>query len=329
MKLSKILAAMLSVLLCLVSFSALTTNVNAATEPITSSVNLSNVKKNESGSGYYWDNRNDKLTLSGLNINTTDDYGMKLPSTATVELKGTNYITAAKIGLICTGTTVFTGDGSLIITAGETGLYNNSQDYRLYIRITSGSFTIAAGDNAVKSPNAGIYIVGGTLDLKTTQKDGFAINGRVVKLMGGSLTADSSISASYQLQLSSIGLTVASSRAALLCDHEIKIDTVTMRAGDSLSSLSDIDKYSGEACLVTESTAAFWGPSYIFGDAVPVFVDYILIVILLAAIAAVIIIPIARKNIRAKKIRATVDDYERAHTIERRADKKSKAKEKK
>lgn len=329
MKLSKIIALSLSVLLSFSAIFVLSANVSAEASPITSCVNLSNVKKNESGNGYYWDNRNDKLTLSGLNINTTDDCGLKIPENATVELKGTNYITASKIGLVCYGTTVFTGSGSLIITAGETGIYNNSQDYRLYTRITSGTFTITAGDCAVSSPNAGFYLVGGKLELKTTQKDGYAINGRVVKLMGGSITADNSINASYQLQISALSLTIASSRAALSCEGGIKMDTVSIRAGSSLSSLADKNEYSGENCLMTESTAAFWGPSYIFGDSVPVFVDYIVVALLLLAIVAAIAVPTARKKLKAKKVRETVDEYERAHTVERRSDKKSKTKNKK
>lgn len=203
------------------------------------------------------------------------------------------------------------------------------QDSKLYTRITSGTYTIRAGDCAVKSPNAGFYFVGGTLDLKTTQNDGFAINGRTVKLMGGTVTADNAIHASYLLQIKAVDLTAAADRAALSSDHLFQMDTVSIRAGDSLSSLTDIDEYSNQKCVILKSTAAFWGPSYIFGDSVPVFVDYILVALLILAITALIVIPIVRKKISDKKISEAVEEYEKEHTVERRSDKKTESKSKK
>ena len=51
----------------------------SAAETVTSTVNIATANKNMRGPGYDWANRTDVLTLDGLNIDTDDAYGLRLP----------------------------------------------------------------------------------------------------------------------------------------------------------------------------------------------------------------------------------------------------------
>jgi len=68
-----ILTAVMLFLLCIAAVPA------SANNPITTTVNIATANKNMRGDGYDWANRYDILTLNGLNIDTEDPYGLRLP----------------------------------------------------------------------------------------------------------------------------------------------------------------------------------------------------------------------------------------------------------
>ena len=106
----RILLAASAVLLTVVlAFFVLPGMTEAKT--ITETLNLVNVTQNERGDGYQWANRYDILTLDGLRLETENDFGLRLPKSCTVVLKGTNYIKAGKYALTCSGNVSFKGNG--------------------------------------------------------------------------------------------------------------------------------------------------------------------------------------------------------------------------
>ena len=81
-----------------------------------STINFIGINRNQSGSGYNWDNYHNVLTLDGLNIKTTDDYGLKIQDGSTVVLKGDNYIEAKKAAIYIEAKVVFKGPLFFIIS---------------------------------------------------------------------------------------------------------------------------------------------------------------------------------------------------------------------
>ena len=80
----------LTAVLLLVPFVSAAVYEAEAVVTITKSVNLTNPRMNMSGAGYAWMNLDKTLTLDGLYIDTSDEYGMRIPDGATVILKGNN-----------------------------------------------------------------------------------------------------------------------------------------------------------------------------------------------------------------------------------------------
>ena len=114
-KTAKPISAILLFLLCATVLFALLP-VSAAGK-IDSTVNIAAATKNQTGEGYYWHNPSSTLTLSGLNIETSDAYGLKLKANSTVILEGDNYISASKAALYCAGTVVIKGSGTLTLVS--------------------------------------------------------------------------------------------------------------------------------------------------------------------------------------------------------------------
>lgn len=285
----KIISIILSLMtvfsLCVI---ALPTTANAG-NVITSTVNIAIANKNERGDGYYWANRYDILTLSGINIDTEDAYGLRLPKNCTVELEGNNYIKASKYGISCSGTVVFKGSGSLTIEAGDIGIYLIAQDNTQKVRLIEGKYTITAGTYGVYSEEGDFSFVGDSMDINIGTPDGWAIMGRAVNLLGGKFKANAPVETTHQLLVSGLDVNIEANRSAFVSKN-LNIKDI------------DIDEYNGEASVNAKSTAKKGRSSIFFGDNVQGWVDYLILVVFALAVASGIFVPALRRKKKAKEL---------------------------
>ena len=280
----------------------------AAAAKITETVNLSRPQKNMSGSGYYWSNREDTLTLDGLYIDTADDYGLRIPDGATVILKGKNYVTASKAAVTCAGNVNFKGSGSLILTSESgMGFYFYSTDDSTVARFLEGTYSVRSALDAIHSEYTTVSIVGGKFDLSASSPDAFAVNGRTVRLYGGSITAANAVYASLTLDIQALALRVTSSKPALSAGKNLILKNVAVTAGASESAMQKAESYSGENCVSLKSTANKLGTSVLFGENVPMFVDILTVLVLVLLIAAGIAAPFLRARRKARKALAEAE----------------------
>lgn len=256
---------------------------------ITSTLNLVNVTQNESGDGYDWANRYDILTLNGLRLETESDFGLRLPKSCTVVLKGTNYIKAGKYALTCSGNVSFKGDGKLILDAGEAGIFIYTEIETEKIRVLEGNFEITAGKYGVYSKKADFSLVGGKMDITVDNPDGYAVYGRNLNLVGGKFTANNSVEATNELVVKGIHLNINSTKPALSAKIlNIKDISVT--------------DYNGENAIQAKSTEKRDRRSAIFGDDVPGYVDILLFAAAGVGIAALIVVPVLRRRKKTKAL---------------------------
>ncbi len=298
--LSKITAMALTFCMLFTFTSLLAVPASAAVK-ITESVNLSLPKRNISGHGYYWDNRQKTLTLDGLNIDTDGEYGMKVTGGATVILKGKNYIKATKAALAIAGTVTFKGNGSLTLVSDDMGIYCYSTDDSTTIRFMSGTYTVTAGGNAVYSTHSTLSFVDGKWDVATENPDAFALHGRTLKLYGGKMTLTGAVHATLDLDVQALALSVTAEKAALSSDKTLQIKDVAISAGADTGSLTDTAEYTGENCVSMKSTRKDTRTSIFFGENVPRIADYGALILFLALTAAGIGVPYIRARQKTKR----------------------------
>ncbi len=289
-KLYRIFILFLTALIISAGISAVAVHAGDVTR---TTVNIADAKKNVSGSGYEWDNINKILTLNGVNIDTEDPYGLRIPKNCTVILKGQNYIKASKYGISLLGTVVFKGNGSLTVDAGEIGLYLTSQDSTQKIRLLEGKYDITAGKYGVYSDYADFSFIGEEMNISVS--DGQAIDGRIVNLLGGSFKADSTVAASHALTLDSVNIDVTSETEAL-SSKSIYLKNISLA------------EYNGEASVSAKSTAKNYKSSIIFGESVPAFVDYSILVLLLIGVLSGIFGPALRKKKKAEELQRRLEE---------------------
>ncbi len=295
----------------------------SAGKVLSSGISILNAKYNLSGDGYTWNNPTDTLTLENLNLQTDDDFGLKLPDGATVILKGKNYIKASVAALYIGGNVIFRGKGSLTLVGGQYGILCNSTKNSHTLTITEGSYTITGGTNGVHSEFQKVAFSGGHLTVTGTS--GYAIHARDFQA-GNNVTvkANGSIHTTYNMHLQAANLTVSSQQPALIADHTIKLERMTLQAGELLSTLSSVNAYTNEKALVTVSTFDGSRRSLIFGDSLPFFVDVLLLLAILLVLAAVIALPILHKKKKAKAAIAARDIAEAEEIKQRKLKKNSK-----
>ncbi len=270
----------------------------SAAARITDGVSLLNPKKNERGSGYEWNNGSETLTLNGLNMVTDDEYGFKLPHGATLVLKGENYIKASKVALYLEGNVIVRGSGSLTLVGGEFGIQCNSTKTEHKLSITGGSFHVTGGIDGIRSEYQKVTLSGG--DLTVVGTTGYSINVRDLQTSNNvTVKAKGSFHTSYNMLLQASNLTIESNEPALITGKYMKLESMTKKAGNSLSSLSDVNDYVDENVLVTRSTFDDGKKSLLFGDKVPFFVDVLTLLGVVLLLAAVIVLPILRKRSKA------------------------------
>ncbi len=268
---------------------------------ITETVNIAQANKNMEGHGYSWQNRYDILTLDGVYIDTTADYGLRLPKNCTVILKGDNYIKASRYAMSAAGTVTFKGSGSLTLEAGEIGFYIYAEDGTQKVRLLDGSYEIHAGDYGVFSNAADFSFVNGTMQVSTDNEDGAAVSGRIVNLLGGSFTANNAVTASHILNVEGVNLDITAQKPALSGKNLTIKDIALTSAGTA------IDEYADQMQLAGKSTAKRVRPSVIFGENVNGVVDYVCLVVAILGIAALVIVPVLRKKKKSAELLARLE----------------------
>ena len=301
----------LTAVLLLVPFASAAVYEADAVVTITKSINLTNPRMNMTGAGYAWMNLDKTLTLDGLYIDTSDEYGMRIPDGATVILKGNNYIRAASYAMGIPGNVTFKGNGTLTLVGGDSGLYFYSTDDTTIARIMGGNFKITAGGVGIRSEYTTLSVTKGTFDIDALAKDGVAILGRTLKLHGGKFTAQGPITASQNLEIRAANLSVAADRAALSATRKLTLKDVSLSVGDTADDLRKADSYNGENCIRVKSAANLLGESVLFGETVPMFADILVIVALAALVAAGIGLPLLRAHRRSKRALAAAAEAEK------------------
>lgn len=268
---------------------------------VTGTVNLINVRRNVSGPGYNWDNINKVLTLSDLDLETDDDFGIKAPAGAAVVIEGDCRIVAARYGLSCSGSLTFKGDGKLTVEAGENGLFFHSSNSNHKAMFLGGNYDITGKSGpAIRSDKAEISLTAGSL--RASSPTGVAVSGETVNLVGGSAELVGSLKVTHLANISGVDLTITSDSAAIISDNLITVANERIAAGDSEGSLRDADEYEGEKCVRMTSTYKRVRTSIIFGKKVPGYVDYILLAGAALGVACAVGVPILVKKRKTKKL---------------------------
>lgn len=314
-------SAALAVICLLFTLTGILTPPVHAAAKITETVNATLFIRNTQGSGYYWDNKTDTLTLDDLYITTTNEYGLKVPAGATVILKGDSYIKASRAALALAGTATFKGNGSLTLVSDDMGIYCYSTDKTSVIRFLDGTYEITAGGDGITSTHSALSFVDGKW---TITADAHAMNGTDLKLYGGKISAKGAIHASVSLDVQAITLSVTADQSALSCDKALKITDVSVSAGANAGALTKTDEYAGENCVSLKSTRSGAGESIFFGENAPKAVDYIVLIVILGLIVAGIAVPYVRAHKKAKIALAAAAEAEAEAEAARIAAKKAR-----
>jgi len=274
----------------------------SAAKQINETVSLANARKNERGEGYFWDNINDTLTLNGLNIDTTDDYGLKLPDNATVVLVGNNKITASKVALLTTGTTIFKGSGTLTLTAGETGIMLADPSTLGKVSFLSGTYKISTPGDGISSDKVKLYISGGEFEINS---GGYAIKAPSVELNNTKLTAKGAVYSADPLVINNAAVEITANRDedALQTGKEFRLSNIKLVAGPDAASATEAEgaEYRGGAFVKTAATLKMRAYSIVFGGKVPAWVDYVAFGVAGLGVAATIAVPLLLKRRRYLK----------------------------
>lgn len=267
-----------------------------------STVNLANVIQNEKGNGYYWDNPARVLTLDGFSLETSEDFGLKLPENATVKLVGTNRIKASKYALSSAGSITFIGSGTLIIESEGIGIYSYSNNPSHKIRLNGGKLKVSGDECAILSENAELSVTSGTLEAVG------GIIGRTVSFTGGKVISNGKIHASHLLKINHASLEASVSEGnALVIDNLFETEYIKLMCGESSDELKECSSYEGGRYAVATPTSKGSRTSILFGDGVSIAVDYVLLALAVILFAAVIIIPILMKKRKTKKLYAELE----------------------
>ncbi len=273
--------------------------VSAKNAPITSTLNIAATNQNSKGNGYVWDNLNCILTLTDCEINTEDDYGLKLPANSVVELNGNNIIKASVTGIHCLSSVTFSGSGTLTVIAGNAGIICASTSVKDTVRFRSGKLSISSDNYGIYSENAILSFTGAEVSIHAA---GYSVYGNDLQFVSGTLDMTSSVNAKGKAEFSGANVTVTSDSAAVTAVRGISISGCNVSVGSSPEALSAAESYNGESCLKLVSTVKNVKTSKLFGENIPAFVDYIVVILLVLLIAAVIIVPIYIKARKTKRL---------------------------
>ncbi len=316
-----ILAVMLFLSLSVLPLSADTAQTAEVTEKtengvILETVNLTFIKKNKKGEGYYWDNINNTLTLTNLTIDTSDNFGLRLPEDCTLVLEGKNIIRASDCALSLEGNLTVRGKGSLTLYSDNYGIRAYSTDMNKKLTFKEGSININSAGDGIYSE----YVVvtqndKAKLDINTGE-GAYSVNARQVKLLGGSFTANSSIF-SRDIKVSNIKLSITSAASAFIINgasegnyEKLKLSNVKITSGESEGTLKEAETYNGEKCIFTvphkKYTKASLVLEWIIGKEISGtgYIDFVLIALGILIVGVFIATPYIKNKRDKQKIEA-------------------------
>ena len=304
------------ILVLLVTLSALPMTVGAANTTVKNQIDLPLTDSDDFGSGYEWDNLDCVLKLNGIRLDTTDEFGIKLPAGSTIELTGNNYVKASTYAIYALGALTFTGKGSLTLVSAENGItcFTTLSTDNLVFR--SGEISISGAKNGIYSENTPILFSGTKININASEN---AIFGKDIKFVSGDITLSERIYAKGSVTVSNTELSVSSKSSAIKAGKDIAFADVKILAGNSLSSVAAADSYNGENAIKTVGTKKVSKNGFLFGGKLPAFVDYIVIAVIALALVAVIIVPII---IKRKKTLALIKQSETARATSGKKSKK-------
>lgn len=298
--------------LCVVTVSMLLVGISAEGEGSPAYIDLAFVSKNASGEGYYWNNIEDTLTIDGLDVSTNLDYGLRLPEKCTVIVNGRNRIEAGKYGIGCFSDVTFKGDGELTIVAGDTAIYEYSENTNHKILIRGGTYNLKGGQYGLLSTSASVSLTDGSLTIEAGE---CAVSAPILNIVGGQITSDSPLYALHRLDVSGAALDIHADSAALRSDGSINADQVEMYVGEDGERA---DEYGGENVLKTVPALEDRRGSILFGKDVSGVYDWLTLAAALILLSAVIAVPIVRKRIRTKRLYERLEAEGAVSTAERR-----------
>lgn len=306
----------LSLIIALLTLSALFTfAIPVSAKSIhKSTVNLIGVNKNQSGSGYEWDNYENTLTLNGLNIKTSDDYGLKILDGATVVLKGNNYIEAKKAAVFLEAKVVFKGSGTLTLVS-ETGIFCSSADNTDSLSILGGTYKITSSGIGIVSDFHRVSFSNCKVTVKTSAET--AIKAQSVTTGANTvIKANGSIYGKDKILIESSSIVVNANASALISENPIVFSKVTVKAGDTPKNLSVIDlnnsSYDGQKSVKTISRYDGQKKSLFFGDDVPRYVDIIVMIVGVLCVVSAVVLPVLYKKKKVQEAIAKRDAEEKA-----------------
>ena len=262
---------------------------------IRETLDISRPKKDIVGGGYVWKNIDETLKLSGFELHTDSDYGIRIAKGATIELSGKNYISAKKAAVACQGSVTFTGSGSLTLVS-EDGIMSYSTESGTVITIRSGNI-------AIEAQSCGIPLSGGDVDITS---DGQSLLARTIALADCSLSADSPVHATDTLRITAAEVDVSvSSGAALVADGNLITEKI-----DMTSDGQPVDRYDGKSRISTVSNAYRGGTSAILGEGYPRIADVIIAAAAVLLLAALIAVPLIRHNAKTKALKRRLAEAE-------------------
>ena len=262
-------------------------------------VDLSYVRQNESGQGYRWDNINDVLYLTDVNLSTTADFGFKLPAGTTVDVEGECFVSAERYAISCLGSVTFKGTGKLTVSGGECGMYFYSTNRDHKILFLSGEYVVTGGEQAIRSDGAELAFCGGKLSLEGK----ISACGVDVTVSGCDITASGPLSASHVLSVNGANVSAfAENESALMSDGRIAIENVKIETGESSDALAVSEKYDGESAVRLTSTYKRVRSSVLFGEGTPGYVDTIVFIAAGVGVVAAFVIPFIIKARKRKKL---------------------------
>ena len=278
-----------------------TLGISASATVYAETVNLAYADQHVSGDGYYWDNVKKVLTLDNLEIDTDDDFGLRLPDNATIELKGTSRISAEKYALGCPGNVTVKGKGSLILESDEAAIFVHSRNDAHKFRVFSGSISAKSKGHALISESAEISVTGGKLELISEGAE--SVSCRVFAVTAGSVKAEGTVHATHLIRVNEAEVEVFSKDgAALKSDNLYEFDNMKLLAGNDSSKLSEKESYTGEKYFTSVPVPKGPRSSILFGEGTPITVDYVLLALAVVLTVAVIVLPVMRKRIKTRKL---------------------------
>ncbi len=290
---------------------------SVSAKTITQTVDLSSIRQSASGDGFVWNNREKTMTFTNLDLRTEDDYGMRLPSNATIILEGNSVISAKLVALAGQDSLSITGSGTLTLI-GETGLKMVSPEYTSSLTLVEGKIDMEVGKIGIKSDFPEVIVGETKLNITVSNRaEGKAIDAYSVLLNNGTLRANAPIASATALSCGGCDLRIDALSPALVSPSITIAKSNGIKVGSALTSLAAAERYQNENAIQLLPTRS-QKTSLLLGDQFAVWWDYLILTASLLLFAAVIVLPILYKRRKDRIKREQVAARREAAAVARR-----------